>query len=163
MKEGIIKSIDKAHKKLAHIVASFSTWLVILICLDVLMRYLFNISYIALTELEWYFFSIIFLLGLSYTFKSDRHVRVDVFYNGFSEKKKTWVNRIGIIFFLIPFCLIVIYYSGKYSYNSWLIMEGSPEAEGLPFRFLIKSLIPFGYFLLLLQAILFLLTKIGKD
>ncbi len=163
MKESIIKSIDRVHKKLASIVASFTTWLVILICADVLMRYLFNISYIALTELEWYFFSIIFLLGLSYTFKNDRHVRVDVFYNGFSQKKKAWVNRIGIILFLIPFCLLVIYYSGKYSYNSWVILEGSPEAEGLPFRFLIKSLIPIGYTMLLFQAILFLFTKIEKD
>ncbi|MEQ8560968.1 MAG: TRAP transporter small permease subunit, partial [Cytophagales bacterium] len=115
------------------------------------------------TELEWYFFSILFLLGLSYTFKSDRHVRVDVFYNGFSKKKKDLVNKFGIVLFLIPFCLLVIYYSGKYTYNSWLIMEGSPEANGLPWRFLIKSLIPFGYTLLLFQAVLFLFTKVDSE
>ncbi len=162
MKESIVKNINKVHRLLAHIVASFASSLVLLICLDVLMRYLFNLSFIALTELEWYFFSILFLLGLSYTFKSDRHVRVDVFYNGFSEKKKSLVNKIGIILFLIPFCLLVIYYSGKYTYNSWLIMEGSPEANGLPWRFLIKSLIPLGYALLLIQAVLFLFTKVDS-
>ncbi|MEQ8520079.1 MAG: TRAP transporter small permease subunit [Cytophagales bacterium] len=163
MKESIVKNINKVHRKLANYVASFASSLVILICIDVLMRYLFNVSFIAITELEWYFFSILFLLGLSYTFKSDRHVRVDVFYNGFSKKKKDLVNKFGIVLFLIPFCLLVIYYSGKYTYNSWLIMEGSPEANGLPWRFLIKSLIPFGYTLLLFQAVLFLFTKVDSE
>ena len=163
MNRSLIKKIDKVHLKLAEIVAAFSTILVLLICLDVLLRYLFNVSFTPVSELEWYFFSVIFLLGLSYTFKSDRHVRVDVFYNSFSPKFKKWINKLGIIFFLIPFCLIVIWYSGKYSYNSWIIMEGSPEAGGLPWRFIVKSLIPLGYIMLLLQATLFLFTKMEEE
>jgi TRAP-type mannitol/chloroaromatic compound transport system permease small subunit len=157
------KRLDNIHQSLAGFISAFSTILVLLICIDVLMRYLFSISFIALTEMEWYLFSVVFLLGLSYTFRSDRHVRVDVFYNNFSDNKKAWINRIGIILFLIPFCLFVIYYSGKYAYNSWLINESSPEAGGLPWRFFVKALIPLGYIMLLLQGILFLFKKPETD
>lgn len=163
MRTSFFKKLENSHRILAEIVSAFSTILVILICLDVLMRYLFNISYIALTEMEWYLFSLVFLLGLSYTFRSDRHVRVDVFYNNFSDRKKKWINRMGIILFLIPFCLVVIYFSGKYTYNSWLINESSPEAGGLPWRYLVKALIPLGYLLLLTQGILFLFTNSSED
>lgn len=150
---------DKLHKVIANIIAWFCTILVVLICLDVLLRYLFSISFNSVTELEWYIFSIIFLLGLSYTYRNDRHVRVDVIYNKMSPEKKNFINKTGIILFLIPFCLIVIYYSSKFTYNSWIIGEGSPEAGGLPFRFLVKALIPFGYFMLLIQAFLLLFNS----
>lgn len=147
-------TIDRLHKKIANLIASLCTILTVLIFMDVLLRYLFNLSYSFITELEWYIFSAIFLMGLSYTFKNDKHVRVDVFYSNFSENTKAIVNKLGIIIFLIPFCLIVIWYSGKFTYNSWLIQESSPEAGGLKYRFLVKALIPMGYILLLIQALI---------
>lgn len=127
--------------------------LVILICIDVLMRYYFSTTEKWVIELEWHIFSLIFLIGASYTFKEDKHVRVDVFYNNFSEKRKALVNLLGNIFFLIPWCIVVIYTSYQYAGVSFSYREISPDPGGLPARYIIKYAITLGFFLLLLQAI----------
>lgn len=137
-----------------------TTGLVWLICTDVILRYLFNFSSASLFELELHVFALIFLLGAAYTLKADRHVRVDVFYTRFSEKGKAWVNLIGTIIFLIPLCIVVIVSSVPFVAESYNIIEGSPDPGGLPFRFLVKSAIPIGFSLLLLQAVSFCIRSI---
>ena len=127
--------------------------LVVLICVDVLLRYFFNATQKWVIELEWHMFALIFLIGASYTFQKDKHVRVDVFYQNFSENKKMWVNLLGNIFFLIPWCLVIIYTSYKYANVSFSYLESSPDPGGLPARFIIKYAITFGFVLLLIQAI----------
>ena len=103
-----IEWTDKINEKLG----SAASWLVLILILiityDVIVRYLFQSSSVAMQELEWHLFAIIFLLSAGYTLKMDDHVRVDVFYSGFSEKKKAWINLFGTVFFLIPFCVILI-------------------------------------------------------
>jgi TRAP-type mannitol/chloroaromatic compound transport system permease small subunit len=134
--------------------------LVVLFTYDVVMRYLFNFSKVWTTELEWHLFSLIFLLGAAYTFQEDRHVRVDVFYQKFSPRKKAWVNLAGTLFLLIPWCLIIIFMSFDFAYKSMLQGEGSPNPGGLPYRFVIKFAIVAGFILLLLQAIAGLIQAI---
>ena len=94
-------------EKIIQKVGGFCSWLsfalVILITLDVFLRYIFNFSSASLYELEWHFFAIIFLLGSSITLQKDEHVRVDVFYNKLSNKKKEIVNLIGNVFFFFRF------------------------------------------------------------
>jgi TRAP-type mannitol/chloroaromatic compound transport system permease small subunit len=104
-------------------------------------------------EVEWHIFSLIFLLGAGYTFKHDRHVRVDLFYSRFSAKGKAWVNLLGCLLFLIPFCLILIKASFPYVSLSYRLSEISSDPGGLPGRYLIKGAIPLGIFFLLLQAV----------
>ena len=104
-------------------------------------------------ELEWHVFAAIFLLGAGYAFKHDRHVRVDLFYSKFSKRDKAWTNLVGGIVFLIPWCVLVIIVSYSYAKGSFLIMEESPNPDGLPFRFIIKFAVTFGIGLLLLQGI----------
>jgi len=166
MKE-LIRLIDTLNDRVGKTVSWLTTILVWVICFDVLLRYLFNVSFAGLFEMEWHIFSLIFLLGAAYTLKDDKHVRVDVFYSRFSEKGKAWVNLIGSLIFLIPFCIVVISSSIPFVWNSFTIMEGSPDPGGLPFRFIVKSAIPIGFSLLLLQAIAFSLKSIltiqGKD
>ena len=98
-------------EKIIQKVGDFCSWLsfalVILITLDVFLRYVFNFSSASLYELEWHFFAIIFLLGSSITLQKDEHVRVDVFYSKFSEKKKQIINLLGNVFFLLPFSLVI--------------------------------------------------------
>ena len=89
--------IEKIIKKIGNVCSWLSFALVILITTDVFLRYIFNFSSASLYELEWHFFAIIFLLGSSITLQKDEHVRVDVFYNRFSNKKKEIVNLIGNI------------------------------------------------------------------
>lgn len=134
--------------------AWLTTILVLIICLDVVLRYLFSASQIWMTELEWHLFAIIFLVGAAYTFQEDAHVRVDLFYANYSERGKAWINLLGIFLFLVPWTLVVIRASNKYAYYSFRIGETSPDPGGLPGRWFIKYAIVVAFILLFIQAIL---------
>ena len=148
-----IKFIDRLNGK----IGLFSSWLtaalVLVVSYDVIVRYLFGESSVGLQELEWHIFALIFLLAAAYTFKIDDHVRVDVLYVHQSEKKKAWINLLGTLLFLIPFCIIVIISSQNFVEISFRLNETSPDAGGLPARYILKAIIPFSFFLLLLQGI----------
>lgn len=158
----IIAVINKIQGGLGSGVSWLSLLLVLIICYDVVTRYFFNHSSVALQELEWHLFAALFLLSAGYTLKNDAHVRIDVFYSKFSEQKKEIVNLIGAIFFLIPFCVVVIISSYDFVANSFLVGEVSPDGGGLPARYIIKAVIPLSFFLLLLQSISMLLSTINK-
>ena len=143
------------------------SWLVLvmvmIIVYDLFMRFFFQISSVALQELEWHLFALLFLLGAAYTLKHNAHVRVDVFYQSrlMDERKRAMVNIAGVIFFLFPFCLLVVISSIPFVATSFNIGEGSPDAGGLPYRFLLKAAIPLGFALLLLQGLSLLLESIS--
>lgn len=146
--------LKKIISKTGKISSWFSLALVLLISTDVLLRYVFNFSTAALYEMEWHLFAIIFLLASPYTLQQNKHVRVDVFYNNFSKRKKNIVDLIGNIIFLIPFSFIIFYTSLPFIEDSYSILESSPDPGGLPYRFIIKSIIPIAFFLLMIQGIL---------
>ena len=149
----LARGIDTINEWAGRIIAWLTSILVIFMCYDVLMRYFFNQTSIWITELEWHLFALIFLIGAAYTLKHDAHVRVDVFYTKFNPTKKAIINILGTIFFLIPFCLIIIKSSFSYAEMSFNIGERSPDPGGLPARYIIKGSITFGFGLLLIQAI----------
>ena len=151
--QSVSNAIDRLNEHIGRGVAWLTSLLVVLICYDVAARYLFNTTSAGMIELEWHLFSFIFLLGAAYALLHDRHVRVDVFYQNFTERKKAWVNLIGAVLFLIPFCLITIHTSWRFTLNAFRIHEGSPDPGGLPARYIVKSAIPIGFLLLLLQAV----------
>ena len=146
--------LKKIISKTGKISSWFSLALVLLISTDVLLRYIFNFSTAALYEMEWHLFAIIFLLASPYTLQKNKHVRVDVFYNNFSKRKKNIIDLIGNIIFLIPFSFIIFYTSLPFVEDSYSILESSPDPGGLPYRFIIKSIIPIAFFLLMIQGIL---------
>ena len=145
--------IDKINEWVGRGVAWVTLVLVVVIFIDVVMRYLFNTSYVFTQELEWHLFAFIFLIGAGYTLLQDGHVRVDIIYQRLGLKGQAWINLLGVIFFLIPGCLMVMSTSWKFALNSFMIMEGSPDPGGIPFRFIVKGFIPAGFFLLLIQGI----------
>jgi TRAP-type mannitol/chloroaromatic compound transport system permease small subunit len=145
--------IDAINERVGNAVSWATLLLVVVTFTDVVMRYFFNTSYVFTQELEWHVFAFIFLMGAGYTLKVDGHVRVEVFYGRLSEKGKAWVNLIGVLFFLIPSCVLFIKTSIPFVEISFMIMEGSPDPGGIPYRFLLKSCIPVGYALILLQGI----------
>ena len=155
-----ISLVDNINNKVGKLVSWLTLALVILVCFDVLRRYFLNRTDAWIMELEWHMFAIIFLLGAAYTFKESKHVRVDLFYSQFSNKNKALLNIIGGLVLLVPFCILLIYITSSYAYDSYLLGEGSPDPGGLPHRFIIKSLIPFAFILLLLQAIAEVLKNI---
>ena len=94
----------------------------------------------------------IFLLGASTTLQSDGHVRVDVLQSRWGPRRRLKVELLGTLLFLLPFCLLVLVMSWGAVSNSWSILEGSPDPDGLP-RFPIKSMVMVGFGLLLLQGV----------
>lgn len=152
MMESFAQLLNKTNDWIGNKVIWLSAALVLLFSYDVLMRYLFNTTRVWITEMEWHLFSLLFLLGAAYALKDDRHVRVDLFYQKFSPRKKAIVDLTGTIFLLIPWCLMVIWHSAQYALNSLHQLEGSPNPGGLPYRFVIKSAITLGFLLLLMQA-----------
>ncbi len=125
----------------------------LVIVIDVILRYTLSITSAASFELEWHLFAGIFLLGAAYTLQQDKHVRVDVFYDRFSERTKAWVNLLGGLFLLLPFCTIAFWESISFVQSSYELGEISPQPGGLPARWLIKSTIPIGFLLLGMQGI----------
>lgn len=148
-----IKIINKINEKIGNAVSWLTLLLVLIVCYDVISRYLFMQGSAALQELEWHIFAIIFLMAAAYTLKIDEHVRVDVFYTKFTVKRKAWTNLLGSALFLIPFCIIIIIFSNDFVLTSFRLNEMSPDAGGLPARYILKAFIPLSFFLLLLQGI----------
>lgn len=147
------KSIDRLNSWVGSGVGWVSFIIVIVVFTDVVMRYVFNRSYVFVRELEWQLFSFIFLMGAGYTLLKEGHVRVDVFYQKLSARGKAWVNLLGVLFLLLPGCFLIISTSAKFTLTSWLTLEGSSDPGGIPFRFIIKSAIPLGFTLVALQGI----------
>ena len=136
-------------------------WLVLLMVAvgawNVLGRYIgriigTNLTSNALIEIQWYLFDVVFLFGAAYALKYNEHVRVDIFYKGWSRRRQALVNFLGNVLFLIPFSCLIIYYSWGTVINSWNILEKSPDPGGLP-RYPIKSAIILAFILLILQGI----------
>jgi TRAP-type mannitol/chloroaromatic compound transport system permease small subunit len=142
-------------------------WLVLMMVMvigyDVTMRYLFQTGSVALQELEWHLFALLFLLGLAYTFKHDGHVRVDIIYHGrwMNERRRAWVDLLGGLLLLIPFCLLIIVSSWPFVANAFAMGESSPDPGGLPYRYLLKAAIPVGFTLLLLQGVAHMLRSLA--
>ncbi len=155
-----ISIVDGINDRIGKLVSWLTLSLVLLVCFDVLRRYFLNRTDAWIMELEWHMFALIFLLGAAYTFKESKHVRVDLFYSQFDKKNKALLNIIGGLVLLVPFCILLIIITVYYAYDSYLLGEGSPDPGGLPYRYIIKSLIPFAFFLLLLQAIAEVLKNI---
>ena len=148
-----INCTNKLITTTGYLVSWLTTILVLVVCYDVFCRYFMNRSIVAIQELEWHLFALIFLLGAASTLQADKHVRVDVLYTQLSEKNKAWINLIGSVIWLIPFAVIVIWTSSKFVMNSFLIRETSPDPGGLQAWYLIKAAIPIGFCLLLLQGV----------
>ncbi|HZD04613.1 MAG TPA: TRAP transporter small permease subunit [Longimicrobiales bacterium] len=106
----------------------------------------------ALNELQWYFFSVIFLLGAAYGLEQDVHVRVDVLYGRLTEEGRAWIDLLGSLLFLVPFSVLMLVVAWPAVMNSWSIRETSPDPGGLP-RYPIKALLVVSFGLLLLQGL----------
>ncbi|MBF0369652.1 MAG: TRAP transporter small permease subunit [Magnetococcales bacterium] len=106
-----------------------------------MLRYLFDLGWIAMQESVTYMHAAVFMLGASYTLKHDGHVRVDIFYRPMSERAKAWINLFGGLFFLLPVAIFLFSISWEYVAASWSVWEGSREAGGLDGVWLLKSII----------------------
>ncbi len=129
---------------------------------DVVMRYLFNDVSIGMQELEWHLYSMIFLFGVAYTLGADGHVRVDILYEHMGRKKRALIDILGTVLFLWPFCILVAAYGIGFAYEAYDIKEMSGDPGGLPFRWLIKSMISASFICVLVSSVAFILRAINS-
>ncbi len=125
----------------------------ILVIVNILLRYIFNINFIFMQELVMYLHAFIFLFGISICLKENSHVRIDVFSNKLGAEVKKYIEILGTVFLIIPFCLFVLYESTPIIIRSWEMLESSGEPGGLPFIYILKSSIYVFASLLLIQAL----------
>ncbi len=154
----IIKTVDIMGK----VVSVLLLLMVLNVSYDVMMRYLFHNSSVGMQEMEWHLFSVIFLFGISVALKGEGHVRVDFLYDNFSPRKKAVVNIFGTLFFLIPLALLIFFGSFQYVQDAYITQEISEDPGGLPFRWLIKGMIPLSFGFLLFSAIGYILQNIRQ-
>jgi len=145
--------IEKIIQYISYITAFILALLVLLVVFDATSRYLFSEGSTALQELEWHFFDVIILLSISYTLKVNSHVRVDIFYEKFSAKTKLLVDIIAGLFFILPLSFLIVYIGVGFVELSFIQHEASSDPGGLSYRWIVKSLMPFAFMLLSLQAL----------
>ena len=161
----MLLKLERGFDKFADAIGYFTAFVMVLMILnvtyDVVMRYFFNTGSIAMQELEWHLFSVIILLGIAYTLKEDGHVRVDLIYDTLTNKKKAKINMIGSIVFILPVALLIGIESIPYVIESFASNEKSGDPGGLEYRWIVKSLIPLSFFLLVVTAIGFFIKNLN--
>ena len=134
--------LGKMIDKIGYFCAVLMILMVLNVFYDVVMRYMFSNVNIGLQELEWHLFASMFMFGIGYTIKQGGHVRVDIIYDRLELKPKAWIDLIGTLVFAIPFTLLIVYYGYGYSFEAFQLGEGSADPGGLPYRWIIRSVIP---------------------
>ncbi len=144
--------------------AVVANWLVLLAALisagNASSRYLFSESSNGWLEIQWYMFAGMVLLGAPYTLLKNEHVRVDLVFGMVSERTQIWIDIVGGILFLLPICVILIYFTWPWFVESWLINESSSNAGGL-IRWPVKLLLPVGFCLMALQGVSEIIKRIA--
>ncbi len=153
MKEERFKGIAAIIRFVGGLSSAVLGALVLLIVYDASRRYLFHEGSVALQELEWHLFDVVIMLGVAYAMHRGAHVRVDIFYDRFGPKTKHLVDLVTMLLFVLPVSALIIYVSYDFVMMSFAQMEASSDPGGLPYRFLVKSLVPLSFALLILQAL----------
>ncbi len=154
------KFFDKFNSFLGTFTAIIMLLVMFNVFTDVVLRYFFNTGSIALQEMEWHLFAVMFLFGISYALNDEAHVRVDFIYDTLSLKKKAIINIIGTLFFLIPFAVLIAYGSYEFVYDAYEMSEISEDPGGLTHRWIIKFMIPLSFFILILSSIGYIVKNI---
>jgi TRAP-type mannitol/chloroaromatic compound transport system permease small subunit len=149
----LIVAIDAFTEAAGRAISWLTLAMVGLVVVVVVLRYCLGIGSIALQESVTYIHATVFMLGLAYTLKRGGHVRVDIFYRQFSPRHKALVDLVGGLLFLLPVSVLIFVTSWDYVFASWAIGETSAENTGLPFVYLLKTLMLIMPATLLLQGI----------
>lgn len=167
----LLAALDQFSEAVGRVLALASIAIMAITFVVVVVRYGLNtgsielgplrISSIALQESVMYLHAMLFMLASAYTLKHNAHVRVDVLYRNFSPKAKAWVDLLGTLLLLFPMCGFIFFISLDFVSFSWQIQERSGEADGLPYVYLLKTIIPTMAGLLLFQGIVEILRNIA--
>ena len=147
------RGVDRVIGWCGEIASSLWTILVLVIVLQVLARYVFNMGSIMMEELQWHLYAIGFMLGLAFTEIRERNVRIDVMAERWEPRTRLKVELFGLGFLLLPFTLVIIFYAWPFFLSSYQLNEVSAAPGGLPYRWVLKSFIVTAFVLLALAAL----------
>ncbi|MCB2188092.1 MAG: TRAP transporter small permease subunit [Deltaproteobacteria bacterium] len=150
---GLAGALDKFVLGVGQAAAWLNGLLVLVIVLQVTLRYVFKSGLVALEELEWHLYAESFLLGLSYSLTRGSHVRMDLLYERFSSRVREWVEIVGLVALVLPFTVVFFIHGVEFTWRAYELGEYSSAPLGLPFRWIIKSAIPVSCVLLFLAAL----------
>jgi TRAP-type mannitol/chloroaromatic compound transport system permease small subunit len=153
MHNQFVRRLESINEYTGRMLAWLTLTMVIVTFVVVVLRYAFDLGWIALQESVNYMHAAVFMLGTAYAFKHGAHVRVDIFYNRLGSYGKAWIDIIGNLLFMMPVCIFIFWASIDYVQISWHIKEASGETGGLAYAYLLKTVIPFMACLLFLQAV----------
>jgi len=149
----IIATINGINEWMGRFVGILTLILAVVMLAIVVLRYGFSMSSVWLSESVMYLHGLIFMLGAAYTLKHNGHVRVDIFQRRYSRRQRAWVEIGGTVLLLWPVALFILFMSQTYVESAWRIMEGSREPGGIPFLYLLKTLLIVMPVLLIIQGL----------
>jgi len=155
--EKVVGWFDRVIDAVGYLTAVLLLLMILNVAYDVMMRYMFHNSSIAMQEMEWHLFAVIILFGTGYALRHDAHVRVDFVYDRLSPSAKGWIDIFGTLFFLIPLAMLIVYGSWDFVMDAYETGEISEDPGGLPYRWMIKASIPASFVFLIFCAIDFIL------
>ena len=151
-REGVRAGVERFVDAVGRATSWVALAIVVLMAINVVLRYLFSVGTVWSQELEWHLLVPLVLFGMSYALGHGDHVRVDILYTRFADRTKILVDLVSALL-TAAISVLVIWLSLHYVQQAWAIDEGSPDPGGIPHRYLVKSLIPIGFALLLAQAV----------
>jgi TRAP-type mannitol/chloroaromatic compound transport system permease small subunit len=155
------KIFDRFSDLMGWIAGALNLLMLLNVFYDAIMRYFFSRGSIALQEMEWHLFAMVFLFGIAYALKEDGHVRVDVIYDRLSPRRQAIINIGGTLLLLLPLSVLIVEGSVWYVNEAYSSGEVSGDPGGLPYRWLIKFLIPASFVFLIVSAIGFVIRNIN--
>ncbi|MEM7404173.1 MAG: TRAP transporter small permease subunit [Pseudomonadota bacterium] len=156
----VVRVLDALNEYVGRAAAWLTVFMVLMVTLIVVMRYVFGLGFIWMQESYVWAHGMVFMLGAGYTLLHDGHVRIDIIYRSASQTYRDIVNIIGCTAFVLPVCWIILEKSVGYVSRSFRLMESSAEAGGLPYLFILKGMIWAFAILLGLQAISLIVRSI---
>lgn len=151
---------DRFISRIGKLAAWATLLLMATIVFDVVTRRFLVLGSTRLQEFEWHVHTVLFAFCLGFAYLANAHVRIDLVRERLSKRTQWWIELVGIVLFLFPYCVLVIYFGYDFTMRSFFQHEASASATGLPYRWIIKSAIPIGFSLLLLSGVAVLLRKI---
>ncbi|MXX89450.1 MAG: TRAP transporter large permease subunit [Boseongicola sp. SB0677_bin_26] len=152
-RQRIAVAIERGVKAIGHVVMWANVLLIAAIFTQVSLRYLLSQNYPKLDEIQWHFYGLVTMIGISFALVSDSHVRVDVLHMQLSRRAQRIIEVLGILTLLVPFLYLMIDQGYDYFYESWRVNERSDSPTGLPARWALKAVIPISFVLLALAAL----------
>ena len=156
----ITELLNRFIKRVVEAVAWLNVALIIVILTTVILRYGFHRNglllgwgLVPMEELEWHLYSVPFMFGLAYAITNNSHIRIDIIHMAMSKRLQHFFEIFGIIFLLMPFLLIMLDFSFDYAVYSFTHNESSQSPSGLPYRWIIKSVIPLSMLLMIIAAL----------